>query len=106
MANVTTDVINPAYGMLTQAVAYGAASGSIATQYPATSAGCVWAMCTTTAYVFVGALGTEATTANGVPVAANVPVVLNIPTDAGTWIVSAIRIGGSDGVLYVKPLMN
>lgn len=106
MANYTSDVINPAYDMAGQTVGYGAAAGTIATQYPATSAGCVWVMCTTTAYVFVGTNAAAATTSNGVPVAANVPAIIDVHQEIGTWTVSAIRIGGSDGTLYVKPLAN
>ncbi len=105
MSTVASDIINPAYDMLTQTAAYGAAAGTIATQYAASSANAVWVLCTTAAYVFVGQLGTSATTANGVPVAANVPVIVNVPTNAEQWIVSAIRVG-SDGNLYCKPLQN
>lgn len=63
----------------------------------------VFVFCTTAAYVAVGE-GVSATTALGIPVPANIPVVLKVPQGTGApWRVSAIQVA-SGGSVYAKPI--
>lgn len=67
--------------------------------------GCVWVLCTSAAYVLVGE-GAVATAANGLPVAANIPVCLEVPKGTGApWRVSVLQIA-TGGDLYAHPLGN
>jgi hypothetical protein len=87
----------------TRTVGYNGSAGSTAT-IPA-GPNCVWVLCTSSAFVIVGE-GVVATAANGIPVAANVPVTLQVPRGSGApWRVSAIRVSAA-GDLYVKALAN
>ncbi len=89
------------FGTLT--VAYTGTVGNTAA-YPR-GPGSVWVLCTTSAFVLVGE-GAVATAANGIPVAANVPVCLEVPPGTGApWRVSAIQIAAG-GSLYTHPLNN
>lgn len=97
--NPLQDAIYPA-----RTVSYTGTAGSTGTWARGPNA--VQVMCTTAAYVIVGD-GVTATTSNGLPVAANVPVTLAVPgpLTGKPWRVSAIQIA-SGGDMYVKPLGN
>tara|TARA_R110000868_G_scaffold410205_2_gene697607 strand:- start:4352 stop:4684 length:333 start_codon:yes stop_codon:yes gene_type:complete len=87
----------------TRTVSYTGTAGSTATIAP--GPGTVWVWSTSAAFVIVGE-GVTATSANGLPIAANVPVTLEVPNGSGApWRVSAIQIASS-GDLYVKALAN
>ena len=93
---------NPMYGS-GQNVAYTGTAGTVTNSLPA---GCnsVWVLCTTAAYVRVGAAPTATT--SDFPVAANVGVVLPLPGDKDpqdTVKVSAVQVS-SGGTLYMIPL--
>lgn len=54
-------------------------------------------------YVAVGT-GVTATTSNGMPIPANVPIAFAVPLDANTtWRVSAIQVS-TGGTVYAKPI--
>lgn len=82
-------------------VAYTGTAGSTST-WPAGPQGVlVW--CTSDAYVVVGE-GLTATTSNGTPIPAFVPVPIKVPQSTGApWRVSAIQVSAG-GTLYAKPI--
>lgn len=105
MSQQTIEMVKPLIGSLfpTLTVAYTGTAGNTA-NYPAGPAS-VWVLCTTSAFVLVGE-GVVATASNGIPVAANVPVCIEVPAGSGApWRVSAIQIAAG-GSLYVHPLAN
>ncbi len=96
--NPLSDASQPA-----KTVAYTGVAGSTTTWQRAADA--VQVLCTSNAYVIVGE-GVTATATNGIPVGANIPVVLNVPRGTGApWRVSAIQIAAG-GDVYAKPLGN
>lgn len=99
----TLNVVNPLYDAAypAQKVAYTGTAGNSSAYPPGPQA--VYVSCSTAAYVAVGE-GVTATTSNGLPVAANVPVVIAVPFGTGAaWRVSAIQ-DSSGGNLFVKPI--
>lgn len=64
----------------------------------------VWVFATTAAYIAVGP-GVTATTSNGTPVPANVPIVIPTGlTEGKTYRVSGIQVS-TGGSIYVRPLI-
>jgi len=105
MSQQTIEMLKPLIGALfpTVTVAYTGTAGNTAT-YPA-GPNSVWVLCTSSAFVLVGE-GAVATAANGIPVAANVPVCLEVPAGTGApWRVSAIQMSAG-GSVYAHPLAN
>ena len=80
--------------------AYTGTAGTTAAFIPA-GAGAVWVLTTTAAYVKIGVSPT-ATNAD-FPMAANVPVIFQLPENNGQLKVSAVQVA-SGGNLHVAPL--
>ncbi len=95
------DILNPAYDIPTQTIAYTDTAGTSVPFSPGPNA--VQIMVTTAAYVKIGA-SVDATTANGIYVPASYPVTLKVPAGI-QWTASAIRVAGN-GSMIVKPLAN
>jgi hypothetical protein len=97
------ELLNPLAGA--QFPAYSASFTGTAgstTAWPAGPQGVlVWS--TSPCYIVVGE-GVTATTANGTPLPAGVPVPFKVPAGTGaSWRVSAIQIS-SGGTIYCKPI--
>jgi len=105
MSTQTIEMLKPCpdAAFPTVTVAYTGTVGNTATYPP--GPGSVWVLCTTSAFVLVGE-GVVATAANGIPVAANVPVCLEVPRGSGApWRISVIQLAAG-GSLYAHPLNN
>ena len=96
-------IINPLYdaALPAQTITYTGTAGVTGAWTAGPQA--VYVFCTTAAYVSDGE-ATTATTALGIPIPADTPIILKVPGGTGApWRVSAIQIA-SGGSIYAKPI--